>query len=832
MKKLITLLLVSLILTAPFACKKKNPKPDPEPEPPEGVVVADITKVMDENTRNAIANIDTSDFTFTFTGQTDLIKNMAVGDILVDSASEQAPYGYLRKVTKIEAAKGETKVYTEQAGLTEAVLQGSIRFNSGKLKVSQIKRMVLADGVKLKTAKNTDFTIFDMGYSMDFGSGNEKLTVSGNTRLDLEFFFNFDWDYCILCVPPEVEVTLFESGVEINQSASVNVVSDYGYSTHQRVSLATFYFEPWTFSVGPVPVVFVPKIELFLEADGTVTANFSTGASESFNGKLGTRYTGENGWSVIKEKTFDVDYYPPQLDLSATLKANVGPEVSLLLYGVAGPFANVTACSQLDAQLHTATGNWDLDYKIGVQSETGIRVDVLIFDEEWSSEFCLFDYTLMHLENEPMETGVFFESPADGEWLPLGSPVTLSARVTGPDPTRLDFYADGTLLGSVDQEPWNYIWNTSAVSYGEHTLVVKEIAGSETVASDTIQISLLNAAWEVQDLSYLNQSDETENTDVFFSSADKGWMSGGNAYGFGGYMLQTNDGGNTWEKISPEEGFIEAFKKIIFINENEILTKTYTGKVYSSGSWHPITYISGDEIYETYENFVVSDVDVGSSGLLIATGHFYNEDHYKIFPADATAGNYPPHTPIEIPYYYDDMPTAPKITIRNTKGVIYNLKDQSNPLRQYIMVSEDGGETWEGKQLNASGITRDDDVYGAFFLTEDIGWMVGREIQGFAFVIKTTDGGNTWEKYNVTDVDSFGSVWFLSTEEGYATVNVMDVGDYASTKLYHTQDGGATWTPVDIVHTRLGMYKVFFHGPYLGYTVGQGANVYRFKVGK
>ena len=829
MKKLLLIFLALGILILPFACKKKTNDPEPEPEP-SGVIVADITKVMDLETRAAITQIDTTNFTFTFSGESGLIGGFKVGDILVDSGSNLARYGYLRMITGIEKTKGETNVTTRQAGLTEAILQGSIDFNSGKLKTSQIVRMDLADGVKLKSLKNTDFTVFDMDYDMEFGSGNDKITVAGSTALDIEVFFKFDWDWNI--APPEVFVTLFESGVEINQSASINITSQYGASIKKRIPFATYYFEPWTFSVGPVPVVFIPKIELFIAVDGTLTAEFSTGASESFNGRLGAKYTDADGWGMIKEKTFTYDYYPPVMDISAHVEANVGPEVSLMLYGIAGPYTNVTACAKLDADIQTGTNNWDLDYKVGVKAEAGIKVDVLIFEDKWGDSICLFEQTLMHLEDEPLTTGIFFESPADGNWLSLGSQVLLKARVTGATPAQVEFLVDGSLISTLTQEPWEYTWNTASSTYGEHTLIVNDVIGGLPVASDTITISLLDAVWEVVDLSTLNQNNETINTDVFFASENEGWMTGGTGYGFDGYALHTTDGGASWEKITPTG--LEApttLKKLLFLNENEILVRTITGEVRTSYDWGQILWwefgpppIGG----LTYEDTEVKSIAISASGYLMATGHRINETSYSIRRALAVSGDFQPEATISIPYYYEDFPAHPKIYFRNDKGVVYDIKDQSNPLRQYIMLSEDGGVSWESLQLNASGITRDDDIYGAFFLDENKGWLVGRESQGYAVVLITDDGGQSWEKVNVEAADNFGSIWMLSNEEGYATVDAMEEGS----KLYHTQDGGHTWEPVDIVTTIMPMKKVFFKGPYLGYVVGQGSDAYRFTVGK
>ena len=828
-KSLFILIITFSIFTLPMACKKKTDDPDPDPEP-QGIIVSDLTKVMDLETRTAIQSIDTVDFTFKFS-KTDLVANMKVGDILVDSASEFAQYGYLRKVTSIDAVDGETTVHTEPAGLTEAILQGSIDFNSGNLKMNQIDRMVLAKGVKLNNARGTDFTVFDMDYDMEFADGDDKITIEGNTSLDIGVFFKFDWDYCILCLPPDVTIELFESGVELNQSASININSQYGASINKRIPFATFYFEPWTFTVGPIPIVFVPKVELFISVNGSVTAEFSTGASESFNGRLGTKYTSENGWSIIKEKTFDYDFYPPELDLSASIVAGVGPEVSLMLYGIAGPYTNVTACTKLEAELHTGTSNWDLDYKVGVIAEAGVKIDVLLFEDKWGDSICLFEQTLMHLENEPMETGVFFEKPSDGNWLSLGSEVLLEARVTGLAPSELEFFVDGSLLGTVQSEPWTYIWNTGSSTYGEHELIVNDVIGGIIVDSDTITVILVNAVWDVVDLSAHGQSNETINTDVFFSSETEGWISGGSGYGIGGYLLHTTDGGQSWENIATTDLFIR-IDQILFMNEDEILMRTMAGDVLTSKYWDDITWTSSASGGLTYENIEVNSIAISASGYLMSTGKRYDETNFSIRRAQAASNDFQPEGVIEIPYYYDDFPTHPEIYFRNDKGIVYDIKDTDNPLRQYIMLSEDGGVTWEAIQLNASGITREDEVKGAFFLNEDKGWLVGRENQGYAFVLRTDDGGQTWVKSVVEDAYNFGSIWFTNNDEGYATVNVINTGDYPEIKLFHTQDGGITWEPIGIVETLLPMKKVFFKGPNLGYTVGQGAEIYKFTLGK
>jgi photosystem II stability/assembly factor-like uncharacterized protein len=311
-------------------------------------------------------------------------------------------------------------------------------------------------------------------------------------------------------------------------------------------------------------------------------------------------------------------------------------------------------------------------------------------------------------------------------------------------------------------------------------------------------------------------------------------MTGGSAYGLGGYFLHTTNGGETWENIAPHNLF-PRFDQLLFMNEDEFLLRTISGDVLTSQDWNDIHYTDPGPPPSgglTFENAEVNSIALSASGYLMATARRIGETAYTIRRVKAATSNYEPKGSTELPYYYDDFPAHPEICFRNDFGIVYDIKDQENPLRQYIMLSEDGGVSWESMQLNASGITRNDDLYGAFFLNENKGWLVGREDQGYAMILRTNDGGNSWEKFVVEEAVNFGSVWFVDNNEGYATVNSYDSGDFAKNKLFHTQDGGETWEPVAVSQTIVPMKKVFFLGSNMGFTVGQGADIYRFTLGK
>jgi photosystem II stability/assembly factor-like uncharacterized protein len=826
--KRVLLLIVLGIMLIPTGCKKddkEEPKPDPNPQPGE-IVVADITKIMDASTRQAIASIDTVNYTFVFNSETDFVKNLKVGDIMVDSCSEKAPYGYLRKVTAIEGTKGGKTVKTEQAKLTEAVLQGHIDFSANELPLlrNRIRKMVLAPGVTLKNMKNSDFTVFYFDYDIDLGDENNGINIQGNSSLDMGLFFKFDWTYQILPYP-DVIVDLFKAGVEMNQHSSINITSQAGATLTQNVSLATFYFDPWTFSVGPVPVVFFPKVELVMDVDGNVSAVFSTGASEDYHGELGIKYTSDGGFGPLSGSDFSYDYYAPSLEFSSGITAKVGPKVSLMLYNVVGPYIYLSGYTSLDASYYSSTGNWDMDLSVGAAVRTGIEVDIFSFEHDWHTDFNLFEKTLIHLENEPMETGIFFKYPQDNGWYPLGSDLKLQVQVTGQTPDEVVFIADGTQIGSVTGAPYEYVWNTSGASHGEHTLIVNDMLNGEVIDADTVVISLLNAKWEVVDFTDLGLNNETISHDVYFEDEETGYIIGGNAYGFGGYMLKTTDGGKTWNNIGPD-GYTIAMLEMLHLNEGNFVIKMYEGSLFQAGTWDKeFGYYDDDQNWiVTYSKYTVYDMDLSFDGYIFAVAKHYNSDDYVL--AKANSASHEMEGAIQIPYHQ----AIPKIIFFRNKGIVFNIVNPANPLRQYYMISDDNGHTWETRVLNVSGVTPEDKLYGAFFFSETHGWIVGHDSNGNAIVLITEDGGDTWEKVDVNEAYSFGSISFISDTEGYATENSEDMLGGESNKLYHTQDGGHTWEGLDFSNSAFRLHKVRMLNYKRGFAVGHGSTGYRFTV--
>jgi formylglycine-generating enzyme required for sulfatase activity len=87
----------------------------------------------------------------------------------------------------------------------------------------------------------------------------------------------------------------------------------------------------------------------------------------------GLRYQ-DKTWSPVANLTNSFGFEPPRLSAGVEFKGYIDPPLSLLLYGVAGPFAGVTPYLKLEADL-LATPWWEL-YG-GLDATVGVKVEVL-----------------------------------------------------------------------------------------------------------------------------------------------------------------------------------------------------------------------------------------------------------------------------------------------------------------------------------------------------------------------------------------------------------------------------------------------------------------------
>lgn len=233
----------------------------------------------------------------------------------------------------------------------------------------------------------------------------------------------------------------------------------------------------------------------------------------------------------------------------------------------------------------------------------------------------------------------------------------------------------------------------------------------------------------------ISYPDDVHFFDVFFATADEGWIAGGTNEMAGGIIVHTADGGDHWDV---QYGDPESSERAI--NELRFLDQTHGWAVQRTGSASRLLHTRDGKLW-----IVAGTID----------------EHHK-----------------------DYMFTS------ETTGV-----SLSNDV---IKVTMDGGRTWRpvfpcAAKIQVNGLWRNVtcEWRRLRFLTPSIAYAVAKSYDARTqlFLAKTTDGGATWSMATQELTDSPEDAFFVDANTGY-----VRVGYPGSGQVFKTTDGGQTWT--------------------------------------
>lgn len=388
------------------------------------VLIPPTTEVLDDEARGALVEVDAGG-TLTFDATAGVADGLEVDDVVVAQPAAAAPEGLLRRVTAVRTEGGQVIVETTGAELIEAVHEGTLSV-SVPLDASDLKRsMSLQSGVEVQDLSHTIDT--------DFGTGGllqASGTVAIDPILDLDIGIRCDDEILGVCAEiPDLEVRV---RVGLNETADVTLEGSEDLDFDEELPIAAHAFTPLTFSIGPVPVVLTPRLEIYLTASGSLSAQLSFRTEQDLTLAGGFAFDSDTGFEDISETT--TSFEPGAVDFAGEAEAfaAVGGRYQLHLYGVVGPFGSLEAGPRLRANASGLPGTvsllWELQGclvgTVGIDS-----VDVL--DLQYDSE--LFDLCTTFADEGNADPSVTIRLPQADSEIFDGEEVVLRASAFDDD---------------------------------------------------------------------------------------------------------------------------------------------------------------------------------------------------------------------------------------------------------------------------------------------------------------------------------------------------------------------------------------------------------------
>ncbi|MBC5862730.1 YCF48-related protein [Flavobacterium turcicum] len=270
--------------------------------------------------------------------------------------------------------------------------------------------------------------------------------------------------------------------------------------------------------------------------------------------------------------------------------------------------------------------------------------------------------------------------------------------------------------------------------------------------------------------------------------------------GDGGVIFKTIDGGTTWKWSGFQNGRFNnsTLYGLHFLDENIGYATGARGRIIKTSDGGK-TWIENSPTYDDIKQIQFIDNNIG----VAAVGD-------KFFKTVDSGKNWKNISSLKL----NQSIFAGKFQFVNNS---IGYATTSSTYGGQVYKTLDEGVTWT--ILNNGNDIIDEGISSIFFLDKNIGFVSGGFNQ--KKVMKTTDGGTTWQQ--VLD-QSFGQIQFVNDQIGYA----HRIG-YSGGRIYKTQDGGSTWTINFDIDQNIN--SIHFLDEDNGYFAAENGSMYKTKNG-
>lgn len=328
---------------------------------------------------------------------------VAVGDVIASAPAPGAPDGLLAEVTEVvgDAASGGTEVVTKSAELSsvlgESKAEGEVPVDPAAIDVDP-----LVEGVKVSWAKTGDLTFGPEGARLPLGSlridvgaaiataegapASASASVQGFVQLAPEVAFSYDGSGSGTgSAPGGAFLGLtgdWASQWSLKGRAAGTTKTD---GKPLRIPFAKLHADP-VIQAGPIPIVVNLDLVCYfqVDADGKVTVDVEQNLKGDF--RVGGTFSWSKGWQPVSES--EMTGTPLDVKVAATgkVKASLGAEASIGLYGTVGVSADLAPYLRAEADASAegssdGTGSASASWALygGVDLSGALQIQLTIF---------------------------------------------------------------------------------------------------------------------------------------------------------------------------------------------------------------------------------------------------------------------------------------------------------------------------------------------------------------------------------------------------------------------------------------------------------------------
>ena len=464
-----------LLATAMIACGQ-NTTIAPTERP---VLIPPTTKMLDSSARTALKSVQ-ADGTLRFDTST-AIPDLKVNDVIVSEVGPATPNGLLRKVKALRSEGNVLVVETQNAKLVDAI-------HSGRVKVSQ--KLEFGNAVQTTGFGRVRISEKRLEVDTDFGT-NGVIHATGPIVIDpiLDMDMDISCNNKVLGACAEIPDLNMSASIGLNEVMDLKFTGKATPGFDKQVQLAAYTFPPIKFTIGPVPIIIVPRLVLYLRSNGKLSARFETTTRQNLNLVVGFKFNSDTGFTDTSQRggTFDTDQ--PSFDGTAEVKTSLGVRFELLFWGVLGPYGALEAGPRFEANtagIGPEKRLWKLEKCLDLN--IGVRIDVLIYEANWERTVAsACDFVRQQNNSAP---SVVIQQPTTVTQIFAG--VTTILR---PEVFDLD--------GPVNRCQWSSSLSTDVMpndscdqqlfgfsSVGKRTLTVTAIDPAGATASSSVEVSV------------------------------------------------------------------------------------------------------------------------------------------------------------------------------------------------------------------------------------------------------------------------------------------------------------------------------------------------------